>query len=313
MIENNDSYEINISTLISIFWRNKLLIGIASMLLAILAVAGSFLMPVMYKSEVLVQSVTDDGSMGLGQNLASQFGGIASLAGINLGAETSDEKVVLEVLESRQFILSFVEKHKMMPLLLAVKSWNKDKNEVVFDSEIYLAEKGQWLIEDDKGNYRAPSNQEVYDEFRSRLSVTTDSDSGLHSIYYSHQSPYIAQDVLTKLVVFVNETMSQSDSKEAEARISYLSEKLVDTRVESIRNIFYQLIENELQKKMLIDTRKEYSYKIIDPAYLAEDKSSPKRAYFLIAGFLLGTILALFYLAVRAVIASDDQKQENIG
>ena len=63
---------------------------------------------------------------------------------------------------------------------------------------------------------------------------------------------------------------------------------------------------------MLIDTRKEYSYKVIDPSYVAEEKNSPKHAYFFVAGLLLGMMVALLYLGFKTSIALSQNKKYGI-
>ena len=50
----------------------------------------------------------------------------------------------------------------------------------------------------------------------------------------------------------------------------------------------YRLIEAETKKKMVASTREEYAFKPIDPAVAPERRFRPRRAVFVLTGFLLG-------------------------
>ena len=65
-----------------------------------------------YRSEVVLIANSSDSnpSGGLGA-LAGQFGGLASLAGVNLGGGADKTGYALEVLTSRRFLFEFIQKH----------------------------------------------------------------------------------------------------------------------------------------------------------------------------------------------------------
>ncbi|TMP85169.1 lipopolysaccharide biosynthesis protein, partial [Pseudoalteromonas ruthenica] len=57
---------------------------------------------------------------GLGA-LGSNLGGIASLAGVNLGGSGSDVALHIEVLKSKDFLYPFFEKYDVAKVLFAVR------------------------------------------------------------------------------------------------------------------------------------------------------------------------------------------------
>lgn len=71
--------------------------------------------------------------------LAGQFGGLASLAGINFGASGGVDKVkmAIEVMKSRQFTNDFIQNHNILPDLMAAKKWNMSDDSISYDNEIY--------------------------------------------------------------------------------------------------------------------------------------------------------------------------------
>ncbi|HAS23515.1 MAG TPA: LPS O-antigen length regulator, partial [Idiomarina loihiensis] len=76
--------------------------------------------PNIYKSEATLAPTEEASGGGLSQ-MAGQLGGLASLAGVNLGGKNADKTTIaLEILKSRAFIKSFVEKYDILPELMAV-------------------------------------------------------------------------------------------------------------------------------------------------------------------------------------------------
>jgi uncharacterized protein involved in exopolysaccharide biosynthesis len=67
--------------------------------------------------------------------------------------------------------------------------------------------------------------------------------------------------------------------------------------VVELRQALYTLIETEIKKVMIAQGSEEYAFKVIDPARVAEEKSSPRRALITLvgafAGLMLGIVIAL--------------------
>ena len=85
-----------------------ILVCIALVITLIMAVVA-FNSPDRYRSEVLVAPSAQSNSSGL-SGLASQLGGVASLAGVNLGGGGSDKTIeALETLKSKDFLIDFIE------------------------------------------------------------------------------------------------------------------------------------------------------------------------------------------------------------
>ena len=81
--------EIDLRELFLVLWRGKGLITIVTGLAAIVSVVVALSMPNIYQSTAVLAPKSGGGSGGL-SSLASQYGGLASLAGINLGGLGGD-------------------------------------------------------------------------------------------------------------------------------------------------------------------------------------------------------------------------------
>ena len=116
--------------------------------------------PNLYRSEVLLAPAEAKNNGGLSA-LAGQFGGLASLAGVNIGGQSTNKtQLALEVLKSRKFVSSFIEKHNILPDLMAVKSWELNKG-VSYDPEVYDSNSKTWLREVEAPLTSKPSEQEA--------------------------------------------------------------------------------------------------------------------------------------------------------
>ena len=133
--------EIDLRELFSVIWRGKWIILVVTALFAVGAVVFAIKQPNIYKSEALLAPAAEEQGGGLSA-LASQFGGLASLAGVNLGGKGGTDKtqLAIEVLKSRQFTSEFIQKHNILADLMAAKKWNRDTDTLIYDEDDYLAD-----------------------------------------------------------------------------------------------------------------------------------------------------------------------------
>ncbi|MDF0533009.1 Wzz/FepE/Etk N-terminal domain-containing protein [Shewanella sp. A32] len=294
------SDEIDLRELFSVIWAGKILIIAITLVFAIGAVALALWMPNIYKSEALLAPAEEAQGGGLSA-LANQFGGLASLAGINLGKNGGADKteLAIEVMQSRKFTSDFIEKHHILPELMAVDKWSLSDNKISYDPELYDATTKEWVRKVKPPLQAKPSMQEAYKAFTKIFSVTSDKQSGLVTVSIEHKSPYIAKQWVDWLVTDINQVMKQRDVTEAKRSTEYLEKQIEQTNVADIRTVLYKLVEEQAKTIMFAEVRDEYIFKTIDPALVPEEKFKPKRALICVLGTLLGGMLAVFIVLVR--------------
>ena len=119
--------DLSLMELLLFLGRHKMILAIYVVIFTVGAGVLAFILTPKYRSEVVVSPA--EGSSGLGGELGSQLGGLASLAGINIGgagAKKSDE--ALEFLRSRNFTAGFIQRHMLLPILFA-KKWDSARNQ----------------------------------------------------------------------------------------------------------------------------------------------------------------------------------------
>lgn len=296
--------EVNLAELWQVVWQHKWVIFTTAAVVFIASVIYALYQPNIYKSEALLAPAVQEQS-GLGA-LTGQFGGLASLAGVNLGSSSSANKtqLALEVLKSRQFTSDFITKYNLLPDLMAVKSWNQLENIVHYDKEIYDPKENKWLRSVNPPKSPEPSMQEAYKELRKITNTDLDKETGMINISIEHISPVIAQRWVNWLVEDINTVMKLRDVQEAHKSAEFLTKQLEKTKVADIRAVLYKLIEEQTKTIMFANVRDEYVFKTIDPAIVTEKRFKPNRILIVILGSLLGLVLGV----VVAFIKSSFQK-----
>ena len=295
----NQNEEINLSELASVIWLGKWKIMFITVLFTAFASLYAITQPNIYHSEVLLFPAETESNGGL-SSLAGQFGGLASLAGVNLGGQKSNKtELAIEVLKSRKFTSEFIEKHKILPDLMAAKTWDVRDDLVTYDDKKYNQVTNVWVREVKLPKTPTPSMQEAYTAFRKVVIADIDKDTGMIVISAEHVSPYVAKNWVSWLVEDINQTMKERDVQEAIRSSQFLMKQLEETKVADIRSVLYKLIEEQTKTIMFANVREEYAFKTIDPAFVPEEHSKPKRILIIILGFLFGGMLSILFVFIR--------------
>ncbi|OBT09100.1 lipopolysaccharide biosynthesis protein [Shewanella sp. UCD-FRSSP16_17] len=306
--QNINDDEIDLRELFSVIWQGKWLIVAVTSVFAIGSVLFALSQPNTYKSEALLSPAdSEQGGGGLAA-LAGQFGGLASMAGINLGGGGGVDKtqMAIEVAKSRKFTSEFIKKHNILPDLMAVDSWNMVDNSITYNAELFDPSANKWLREVKAPFKPEPSMQEAYKEFSKLISINTDKETGMVKVSIEHLSPSVAQQWVKWLVEDINLEMKQRDVTEAQRSTAFLENQIAQTNVADIRTILYQLIEEQTKTIMFAEVREEYVFKTIDPALVPEEKAGPKRALICVLGTMLGGMLAVMIVLIRHFVRKEN-------
>lgn len=290
----NSNEELEVSQILKKLWAKKWYILVTSALLSIAAVFYALSLPNVYRSSILLMPNSQEQSASGLAGLAGQFGGLASLAGINIGGGGSDKTdYALEVIESREFLYKFIEDNQLKLLIMAVDGWDRNTNAYSYDPDIYDPVNKVWVRDVSQPFKPEPSIHETYETFlKENLSISQNKDNSMVTIAINHVSPYLATSLVQKLVTMINETVKQQDLEEAISSIEYLEQELETTREVGMQTMFYQLIEKQQQTLMLAKVRSDYVLKVVDKAVVPEQKFKPKRSVIVFLGALLGAMIS---------------------
>lgn len=291
--------EVDLTEILSVLWRNKLLIIALSTVFAVGSVFFALSLPNVYQATTVLTPAEDDQG-GMLSGLKSEFGGLAAMAGVNLGGGKSNKsQLALQVLKSRAFISEFVDKYDLKAKLMATEGWDLATDKLIYKDKMYNAQTGEWLRDVVPPMTAEPSVQEVFDfVMGNNVQIEEEQKKGIVTLSVTHYSPKLAKFIADHLVLEINLYMKKHDVAEAEGKIAYLTKTLEETAVADMQRIFYQLIEQQEQTKMLAKTQKQYVFKTIDPAIEPDRKAGPKRALICAGitflGFAFAAAIALF-------------------
>lgn len=293
---NVDDDEIDLRELFSAIWAGKWLIISITLFLSIATVFYTLNLPNIYKSEVTLAPAGDAG----GLKVPGQLGGLAALAGVDLGGKGVDKSgLALEILKSREFLGRFIEENDLFVPIMAAEGWDRASNQLLINAKIYDASGKKWVRNVEEPFKPKPSVLETIEEFEKSITVNQDKTSGMVKISVQHYSPLLAKHIVDKLVLAINEDVRARDLQESEKSIEYLNKKIQQTSLADVRTMLFSLIEEQTKTLMLANVRHEYVFKTIDPAVVSEKKAKPARALMCVLAFIAGIFLGSVVVLIR--------------
>ena len=277
--------EISLTELLQVLRGSRRLIIIVTAVTSLAAIAAAIILPPRYEASIIVAPVsTNESQLGSLGSLASQFSGLASLAGISLSGGTQRSES-LAVLESRALTERYVESRNLLPILFA-SDWD--------------AQKKQWK---DTRPGEIPTlwkaNKRFEDDIRS---VSDGPQSGLVTLTITWKDPKLAAQWANDLIGETNSYLRAKAIAESERNIAYLRDLITNTDLVTIRDAISSVVENEINKQMIARGTEEYALKVLDPAVTPERPELLRKLGLVLGGVLGGLFLSVLFVLVRASI-----------
>ena len=296
---NNFNDEIDLKELLYALLEGRWIIVSVTAFVSIIGVVYSLLLPNIYESKALLVPVEPSSSI---SGALQSYAGLAGLAGISLPTannEGNSAKAVKKI-SSLSFFENNILQNIHLPDLMAIKSWNHQLNELVYDESIYQTDSNNWLGTASNPMKNIPSAQQSFGVFTGEhLSVIEDTNSRFISISIKHQSPYVAKQWVELVVDEVNNFYRKKDKSESEKAVNYLNQQIAITDLSEIKEVLAQLLQEETKKLTLIEANKAYVFEYIDPPAVMETRSEPKRSIICIFSAVFGAIFGILLALVR--------------
>ena len=251
----------------------------AALLGAIIAAVISLQMRSLYRAETLIAPVTRDSLGGL-DALRNQFGGLAELAGVDVGTSGGRREESFATLTSMGFARSFLLSESLMPILFADR-WNSKAS--------------RW-----REGEKQPTLEDGVKSFTKKVrTVTEDRKTGLVTVSVEWYSPQLAARWANRIVEMVNERLRTQAIRNTDLSIDYLNKELAKTNVVEIKQAIYRLIESQVNSAMRANVEHEYAFRVIDLAVAPETRVSPKRVVMTLVGCATGLFVGVIFVFVR--------------
>src|SRR5579862_4597198 len=254
-----DDGDVDLAALRRIASEHRILITICCAIFGIAGLVYALVVKPVFRAEVTVADVRDLG--GGSSALASSLGGLASLAGMNMGEGTTQDQSNQAVLDSRRLVTEFVVRNDLTPVLFPHPR-------------------------------KPPTLWKAVKTFKEGiLSVRRDRNRGITIVGVEWIDPKIAARWANDVVALANELIRARALQDSTRNIDYLEREIEKTNDVELRRVIYTIIESETKTKMLANGRVEYAFQVIDPAVPPEIKVRPKRSLIVLGALALGAFV----------------------
>ena len=269
--------EVRLQDLWRVLWTGRWTIALTALAAGFLAFAASFLITPVYRSSVLAAPITQSVAPGGLAALASQFAGVAALAGLNLGGDNRTAEAVA-TLRSRAFTESFIRERNLMPILFA-DAWDEQAQAWKPDQE--------------------PTAWEAFKLFDGIRSVDEDVTTGLITVAVTWRDAGLAAEWANGLVTDVNARLRAEAIRESRQNLEYLQAEVGKSSQVQLHATIFSLIESQMQNAMLANVKVEYAFRVIDPATAAEKRHWPNRLLLAVLGLFAGGMIGILVAVGR--------------
>ena len=294
--ENNEPVfedEVDLRELISVVWKEKIAIIVATGVVALSSIFISLSLTNYYTSEAVVIARDQQDTP------LSEFSGLASLAGVNLDNAGSSLFKMMAIIESREFVKHLITFDDVLPSIMAAKSYDASSQELYFDPEVYDSETKTWTREVPVNRALAPSYLEAHKEYLEMISMVKDKLTGHISIGVEHVSPVFAKEFLTLIIQEANNLNRDIDIESSSKALTYLTAELSQTPQLEVKKSISKLIEHQFETRMMASIHDDYVLIPLEPPFIPERKSGPIRSLIVILSTLVAGLVSVMTVLIR--------------
>lgn len=292
----SDSEELDLRSLFILIYGGKWIVFFSTLLASILIVFYSLSIPNIYTSySLLAPAQTSSQSSAF-----DRITGLANVGGINLqSSEGSLTDEAIATIKSLKFFKNNFLPNIFLPNLFAIEEWNMVENNIIYNKNIFDIETKKWLRNVKPPKTSQPTIQEAYRAFINGFEISYNDKNGYVTIKITHQSPVIAQKWNEIIIYQINMLTRDNAKLQVIKSIDFLNLQLSQTNLSEVKEALANILEQEIKKLMLIESNSEYVFKVIEPPYAPEIKSSPSRALICIIGAFMGFMIGIFLVLVK--------------
>lgn len=265
---------------VKLIWNSKWLVALGTVIPVLAALAIAWLMTPVYRAEVVMVAASNEDSGGLLSGLSGELGGLAAVAGISL-PQSKGSKEAFGTLRSQALVRHFIEQNDLLPTLYEGR-WDEARK--AWKPSFWRKTPDLWL-----------GSKKFMERVRS---VSEDTKMGLITMTVEWKRPELAAQWANGLINLANDELRSRAIMEAEGNIAFLSEQLEKTTTVELRNSIHRLMEQQIKSAMLARGRKEFAFRVVDPAVPAREPIRPRPVIMATIAAFLGMLVSSF-LAVR--------------
>lgn len=298
---------VNLRNVMALLVSRWLLLATLTFIAALAAAAYALTRVPQFESNALLAPVKEEvGQVGsaLG-GLLGQVAGVAGGLGLSLGGTTVDESVA--VLQSREFALRFMAEHNIEQYLFP-DLWDATNHRwkpvAGHGSPSMVQRLTRWLAPASADAAAltpvGPSNDDAVKRFNDILLVIIDRRTEFIRLSMRGPSAQVARDWAAAAIDELNASMRNRSLEESRKAVDLLSKRIESEQLQSIRTVAAALLETQLRREVMAESRREFAVKVLDPPSLPDQRFYPRRGRMVLIGALLGWMLGAIYVVLSA-------------
>jgi len=281
-----DDDEISFREVVELMWASRWLVITVTAVCALGAGVVGFGMSKKYEAQIVIAPVSGSASAGQGgggglSSMLSEFGGLASLAGLSIGGDSRKAEFIT-VLSSALLTTDYIKSNNLLPVLF-YKQWDS------------AAQRWKPMPPE-----KLPTFWKANEFFKKKVrQINTDSKTGIVTMAITWRDPQLAAEWANGLVRLANEYLRNKAITQSERNIAYLNQQAAKTDMVGARQAIYSLLQAEINKQMLARGNEEYAFKVLDPAMPPERPTNPSPVLLILGGMVGGFVLAAIFVFSR--------------
>lgn len=261
-------YEVSAGDYLSAISSQRRLIIAVICVFLVLATIARYVLPQQYEGVVVMVATQSDNS--LQSNMGGALAGLNFLTGIS---GNSDRKAVaVATLQGRAFLEGFIRNQNLMPTLFA--------NEWDWNSRTWKTAK-------------PPTLEDGYIKLMSAITVDASPTEAIVKLRVRWTDANTASMIANNLVRTLNSLFQTKAINEAQRMVSSLTKSYPETSIADVRMSIANLIQQQIDQRILAQSRDQYAMTIIDPAEPSKKKVSPGLTILLPLGLFLGLLVGV--------------------
>ena len=259
--------------------EHKLLIIVFTALTTFGSIYYASNLPDIYRTEVFLVPISNN----LSSSPMVGGGGLSRIFGqSSIGIE--GERAIVQ-LKTKIFLTNYIKEKNLKPILFS-NQWN-----------------GQGKLWIDK----EPSDREAFELLFDMISIDIDPKNPAKLIILSLEwkdpgSLNKIADIANGIVESINIYAKNYVILESRESILFLEKELEKTDVVSLKNILYNLIEQQIQRIMIANIKSDFIFKVIDPAIQPEFPSNKRVISIILFEFVIGLFAGLVFIYLKFVV-----------
>jgi capsular polysaccharide biosynthesis protein len=297
-INNLKTDSMNLIDIFKIIFQDIKLILIISISFTIISLFFILQVQDVYKSStqlVISKNIQTNSSNGI----ASQYSGIASLAGFSISGGADQSDFVQARINSRDFFYKLLDDNQILPYMFAADSFDKENQKLIFNENIYNTKSGEWVTD-------KPTKEQAYEYFHNNmLWIRKQGDTKYINMTIKHISPLFAERMLSIIVNQINKITREDDFQKSKIALDYYKTTLANTTIKEVRSTISNLIENQIQTQMLSLTKEDYIVEYIDKPFIPEFPDNLSKKLMTLLSFVMGIFFGALFSLTRAFFKSN--------